>query len=343
MAAMTGRKLRVRDCRAPQGRRPENPVYSTDFDSGSLICWPVRSRTSSPSGASRGGVRVAAPADERPPFAQLEDVEVDAERNDQPATALEAAEGVLAVIQVRCADGELSAEAVEVLHGIGRLVVPLLTEALARDEEYVRRRSTEALLSLNSIVPREMGLIAMIEEVVRVAQRLTEAERVCFFFVDEAADELWVAKSVDFDDAKIKIGQGLCGHAAATGGIVNVIDSYKDSRFDRSWDQQTGFVTKRCAAVCVSFVSSQLASTKLAGWPMQNVGGSERVSLCDVFCWRITQSTRQCSLVVTPSSAPAYLSSMILSLLAVCVSSWIRASGILRIFSKAHRLPDFRT
>ncbi|CAN0109362.1 unnamed protein product, partial [Hapterophycus canaliculatus] len=106
------------------------------------------------------------------------------------------------------------------------------------------RRSTEALLSLSSISPRDMGLIAMIEEVVRVAQKLTEAARVCFFFVDDVANELWVAKSVDFDDARIKIGEGLCGHAAETGGTVNVINSYEDSRFDRRWDRQTGFVTK---------------------------------------------------------------------------------------------------
>ncbi len=265
MAAMTGRKLRIRDCRVPQGRRPESPVYSTDYDSGSLICWPVRGRKKSSSAASwgtKGGVAAAAVEEEerRPPYEQLEDVGVDAERNDLPATALEPGGGVLAVLQLHCADGELSAEAVEVLHGIGRLVVPLLTEALARDEEYVRRRSTEALLSLSSIVPREMGLIAMIEEVVRVAQKLTEAERVCFFFVDEAADELWVAKSVDFDDAKIKIGEGLCGYAAATGGTVNVIDSYKDNRFDGQWDKQTGFVTKRFVCVFLLFASTALTS-----------------------------------------------------------------------------------
>lgn len=248
MAAMTGRKLRIRDCRTQQDRRPERSAYSTHHDRGSLICWPVRERASlrEATATSRGGASGGDP----PPLAtQLEDVEVDADYRYEPAAAGSAPAGeggVLAVLQLHCAEGLLSEEAVGVLHTVGRLLVPLLTEALARDKEYVRRRSTEALLSLGNIVPREMGLIAMVEEVVRVAQMLTEAERVCFFFVDDAADELWVAKSVDFDDAKIKIGEGLCGHAAATGETVNVIDSYQDSRFDRQWDKQTGFVTKRC-------------------------------------------------------------------------------------------------
>lgn len=44
------------------------------------------------------------------------------------------------VLQLRCAEGELSAEAVEVPHGgVGRLLVSLLTEALARNEENLRR------------------------------------------------------------------------------------------------------------------------------------------------------------------------------------------------------------
>lgn len=256
-AAMTGRKLRIRDCRTRrQGRHPESSAYSTHHDSGSLICWPVRERTTTslPNATAGGGISAAASAssaEEPPPVAQLEDVDVDADadhRSEDPAAAESDPAGggsVIAVLQLHSAEGVLSAEAVGVLSTVGRLLVPLLTDALARDEEYVRRRSTEALLSLSTIVPREISLITMVEEVVRVAQMLTEAERVCFFFVDDAADELWVAKSVDFDDAKIKIGEGLCGHAAATGGTVNVIDSYQDSRFDRQWDMQTGFVTKR--------------------------------------------------------------------------------------------------
>lgn len=281
-AAMTGRKLRIRDCGAQRkGRRPKSPACSKHHDNGSLICWPVRGRASPREAATASGGCLSG-AEALPPLAQLEDVDVDADHGCYGTAAAEESDseggdGVLAVLQIYSAEGVLSAEAVGVLHTVGRLLVPLLTEALARDEEYVRRRSTEAMLSLSSVVPREMGLIAMIEEVVRVAQVLTEAERVCFFFVDDAADELWVAKSVDFDGAKIKIGEGLCGHAAATGGTVNVIDSYQDSRFDRQWDKQTGFVTKRCAcargfAVCSLDSNSNPLQHVLCLWMTNHCG-----------------------------------------------------------------------
>ncbi|CAM9664543.1 unnamed protein product, partial [Ectocarpus sp. 13 AM-2016] len=240
MAAMTGRKLRLKDCSTRQQRRRGKTLYGTQYTSGSVVCWPV-SALPTEVGVTRAEADTSA-------LEQLEDVDGD-DKTEEARPSPGRAERVLAVLQVHCADGVLSAAAVEALHGLGRLLVPLLTEALARDEEYVRRRSTEALLSLSNISPRDVGLIAMVEEVVRVAQSMTEAERVCLFFVDDAADELWVAKSVDFDDAKIKIGEGLCGHAAATGGTVNVIDSYEDPRFDGRWDKQTGFVTK--GVLCV--------------------------------------------------------------------------------------------
>lgn len=253
MAAMTGRKLRVRDCIGKQ-----RSLCGPDHDRGSLVCWPIQRRPC----LAWGDVVALPPAARDPPATEVEDVDgtdgtavVDGcggGRGGGGGDAFgQSSSDVLAVLQLYCADGELSAEAMGVLWDVGRLLVPLLTDAVALEEEHMHRRSAEALFSLSQIVPREMGLIEMVGKVVAVAERLTQAERVCLFFVDDVADELWVAKSVDFDDAKIKIGHGLCGHAAATGGTVNVINCYEDSRFDSRWDKQTGFVTKRCVCMCV--------------------------------------------------------------------------------------------
>ncbi|CAM9718648.1 unnamed protein product, partial [Ectocarpus sp. 13 AM-2016] len=253
MAAMTGRKLRLKDCSTRQ------QLFGTQYTSGSVVCWPI-SALPTEVGVTRAEADTFA-------LEQLEDVGGD-DKTEEARPSPGRAERVLAVLQVHCADGVLSAAAVEALHGLGRLLVPLLTEALARDEEYVRRRSTEALLSLSNISPRDVGLIAMVEEVVHAAQRMTEAERVCLFFVDDAEHKLWMATSVGFDDPKIKIGEGLCGYAAATGGTVNVIDSCKDPRFDGRWDKQTGFVTKGVLCVPIpppAYAAASGASRAAAG------------------------------------------------------------------------------
>lgn len=264
MAALTGKKLCIRDCSL---LHQQKHIFSSTrkYDSGILVCWPVEWRLHAAYAAfpCTSGNSVLNPApemlsDELPVAALLEEFEggVKAEIGDGSwskgsgetgdSTAIEhSASAVMAVLQIHYADGQFSMEAIEVLRNVARLLAPLLTDALVLVEEGVRRRSTEALFTLGRIIPRKVGLVEMVERIVAVAEQLMEAERVCLYFVDDAADELWVATSVDFEGVKIKIGQGLCGHSAATGEVVNVIDSYEDSRFDSQWDKQTGFTTKR--------------------------------------------------------------------------------------------------
>lgn len=249
-AASTGRILVVRDC----SRQP-----LCIQDRGSLVCLPVMDRRSNRSSVAVGRGHSNAEddedetvilenVDERVGAAALAGEVAAASGDGQQTGGDDASSGdgaVLAVLQVYCAESELAPAAMHYLRSFGRVLVPLLRGALAQREQQVQRCTAEALYSLSQIVPREVGLLAMVEEVVQAAEHLTGSERVCLFFVDDVTNELWVAKAVDFDDAKIKVGQGLCGHAAATGEAVNVINSYEDSRFDSSWDKQTGFVTKR--------------------------------------------------------------------------------------------------
>ena len=48
---------------------------------------------------------------------------------------------------------------------------------------------------------------------------------------------------------KIKLNQGIAGHAAATGQTVNVQDVYTDKRFYHDVDQKSGFKTTSILAV----------------------------------------------------------------------------------------------
>ena len=251
IAAKTGRKLRVRDCSGQQSR-----ALCPNHTRGSLVCWPVREQLLLPPAAVEGtgdgcdsdssGMLTPESTEELRAFEQLEDVdgEVNALKDGGDALA-RSSRAVLAVLQIYSVEGELPAEAIDVVQTTGRLLAPLLTDAVIVSKENVRRRSAEALSSLGKIVPSKMKLATMVEKVVSVAERLANAERVCLFFVDVDADELRVARKMDFDGAKKKNGCGLCEVAVATGLTVNVIDSCEDSRFDARLDRQMGFVTKR--------------------------------------------------------------------------------------------------
>ena len=68
---------------------------------------------------------------------------------------------------------------------------------------------------------------------------------------DESGKELELMVAEGAKSIKLPVGQGIAGSVAATGGTINIADAYKDSRFDRSHDQATGYTTKTilCAPV----------------------------------------------------------------------------------------------
>nr|CAD7443993.1 unnamed protein product [Timema bartmani] len=97
----------------------------------------------------------------------------------------------------------------------------------------------------------------IISEIMTFAKETIGAERGSFFIIDQESDEL-VADLFDDDDEnmnelehhrkKIKIRfskeRGIAGLVARTGQTVNIKDAYKDERFNKEVDIQTGFITR---------------------------------------------------------------------------------------------------
>lgn len=48
-------------------------------------------------------------------------------------------------------------------------------------------------------------------------------------------------KNIKFNIGKDK---GIAGTVAYTGEVINLRDAYQDSRFNKEYDQRTGFITK---------------------------------------------------------------------------------------------------
>ena len=46
------------------------------------------------------------------------------------------------------------------------------------------------------------------------------------------------------DTIKVKVGQGIAGHVAETGKLVNIKDAYKHPQFFKKIDENTGFRTR---------------------------------------------------------------------------------------------------
>ncbi len=112
-------------------------------------------------------------------------------------------------------------------------------------------------LKLSSLlnVSREMMKEVQLDNLLRIIMdRVTvvmDAERSTLFLLDQKRGELYakVAQGTDSGMIRFPVGQGLAGHVGKTGETINITDAYRDSRFNRSFDQMTGFRTR--AILCM--------------------------------------------------------------------------------------------
>lgn len=79
------------------------------------------------------------------------------------------------------------------------------------------------------------------------AKDLAQAERCSLFLIDKYTGEL-VSKVFDGNEAteefRIENGQGIAGHVANTGKLLNIRNAYQHSLFYKGVDEVTGFKTR---------------------------------------------------------------------------------------------------
>ena len=109
------------------------------------------------------------------------------------------------------------------------------------------------LLDVATSVAQTLDLDALIEKIVVKISEILGAERSSLFLLDQETEELWAKKAEGTDDSVIRFPttEGLAGHVARTGEILNIADAYEDSRFNPSFDRETGFGTRTVLAVPV--------------------------------------------------------------------------------------------
>ncbi|XP_055540306.1 probable 3',5'-cyclic phosphodiesterase pde-5 isoform X2 [Wyeomyia smithii] len=125
------------------------------------------------------------------------------------------------------------------------------------------RKLNDFLLAVvKSIFQDMVSMDMLVSKIMNFAQRLVDADRASLFLVDSKNKELY---ATIFDigcedkissgengnenntvpkEIRFPIGTGIAGQVAMTGEILNIIDAYADTRFNRSIDQLTGYKTE---------------------------------------------------------------------------------------------------
>ena len=116
-----------------------------------------------------------------------------------------------------------------------------------------RLERAEMLLNVSKKMAAIETLDEVLETLVEITTEGTEAERGTLFLNDPQTSELYsrVAQGTARREIRFLNNAGIAGSVFHTGNGELIADAYKDSRFNRSIDQQTGFTTKNilCAPV----------------------------------------------------------------------------------------------
>ena len=137
--------------------------------------------------------------------------------------------------------------AAAVLGELAALAAPVLRRAEMHDDALRLGAQNEAILDLIAAVTAKesvMPVDTLTQMIVDAAYKVAPSARITLFMVDVANKELWCRLSKDKVVIRAPLGVGLAGNCAADGRVLRITDAYRDDRFDRTTDQQTGFRTK---------------------------------------------------------------------------------------------------
>ncbi len=106
-----------------------------------------------------------------------------------------------------------------------------------------QKRLNEASYALHTT----LDLHEILELILSAACDGVEADRGTVFVLSQDGKEIWskVLGGKELVEIRLPLGQGIAGTVAETGGTIRIDDAYDDERFDRSWDEASGYRTRQ--------------------------------------------------------------------------------------------------
>jgi signal transduction histidine kinase/putative methionine-R-sulfoxide reductase with GAF domain len=108
------------------------------------------------------------------------------------------------------------------------------------------QKQLEALKEISRDISSAQEVEAILPLIMNKVARLMRADRSTFFIVDSMRGELWskVLQSDQAVEIRLGMGEGIAGWVAQSGQLVNLEDAHSDPRFDRTWDDKSGYRTR---------------------------------------------------------------------------------------------------
>nr|XP_045599469.1 cGMP-dependent 3',5'-cyclic phosphodiesterase-like isoform X2 [Procambarus clarkii]XP_045599471.1 cGMP-dependent 3',5'-cyclic phosphodiesterase-like isoform X2 [Procambarus clarkii]XP_045599472.1 cGMP-dependent 3',5'-cyclic phosphodiesterase-like isoform X2 [Procambarus clarkii] len=158
---------------------------------------------------------------------------------------------VLVCLVDKVAGGDFSNTDVHKVEECFRYTVGMLVNTTTAERERRLRTQCQALLNVaQNLFTHLDDVTVLLREIMAEARQLTDAERCSLFLLDREQNQL-VAKVFDGESKEESCGevrlpatQGIAGHVATTGHLLNIRDAYAHPLFYRGFDECTGFKTR---------------------------------------------------------------------------------------------------
>ncbi|XP_076665148.1 cGMP-dependent 3',5'-cyclic phosphodiesterase isoform X1 [Andrena cerasifolii] len=139
----------------------------------------------------------------------------------------------------------------EIVQECFRFCLGFLLNSFTCYEETRLKHQCQNLLAISRKLFTHLGDFPdLLREIMAEVRKLTNAERCSLFLLDPDQQDL-VAKVFDgiamkesVKEMRIPIGQGIAGHVATTGNLLNIRNAYEHPLFYRGIDEVTGFRTR---------------------------------------------------------------------------------------------------
>eukprot|EP01043_Picozoa_sp_COSAG02_P041166 COSAG02_NODE_3391_length_6821_cov_16.598929_2_plen_1453_part_00 len=161
--------------------------------------------------------------------------------------------GVIMMVNKR--DGEFTADDEELLDTIAAQAGVTVSNAQMFDVARKDQNNFNVMLEVSKKLSSELELTSLIKNITSSARKLLDCERGSLFLVSDDRKSLFTKVAEGLEDrGKIKeirlpIGTGIVGACVTNNMVINIQDAYEDKRFDRAFDQKSGFRTKSILAV----------------------------------------------------------------------------------------------
>lgn len=124
-----------------------------------------------------------------------------------------------------------------------------LEDELSEQSTELNERDVHRLFAMTRKITSEIVPQDTIDMIIQVTIELLGCDRVSLFVLEKKSEMLKIYASNLSTPIIVSPGQGIAGSVFQTKKTVNIPDCYKDKRFDKSFDQKTGYLTRSLLAV----------------------------------------------------------------------------------------------